>query len=575
MLRRFKFLLPSLIASAFLVTSSAAANQPLGAYLAGRLALHDNEFGFAVQYFSKAHETDADNLEIIQNLILALTAKGNFERATYFAEQIEPVENINNFSELVVLADLARKEHFNAILAKTDKELTTGTLSNDLCRAWAYLGKGSVRKALDAFDTIISNESLSIIGRYHKALALSLMGDFKQAEVILTENEQVALRMGSKGIITHVEILSQLNRNTDALELIEETLSYPSNQELLKITSDLKAGKTLPFTQVISAKDGIAEVFMTIAMAYQEANQEDTKINELIYRRLAFHIRPDHFDIVISIARILDSLKQFDLAISAYKLIPSSHHQFVIAEQDRANVLNRAGKPNAAIEVLEQLAIDYANLPSVFSATGDLYRQIKNYENAVKSYSRALNITANNDQSKWYLYFVLGISYERLNQWKSAEANFRAALEIRPNEPRVLNYLGYSLVEKQTNLKEALDMIERAVAARPNNGYMVDSLGWVLYRLNRFEESVKYMERAVELEPIDPVINDHLGDVYWANGRYREAEFQWKRALSYVDSDNLPQDIDLKRIQRKLAVGLDIVLKEEGAPPLEIAHDDH
>ena len=556
------------------MTSSVLANQPLGDYLAGRQALHDNEFGFAAQYFSQAHETDANNLEIMQNLVLALTAEGDFERAVEFAERIETVENTNNFSGLVILASLARQGDFDTILAKTDKELTAGGLSNDLCRAWAFLGKGSVRQALDAFDKVVNQEGLSTVGRYHKALALSLMGDFNQAEAVLTENERVAFRMGRKGVIAQVQILSQLNRNTDALGLIEEAFVYASSQELLKITNDLKAGKTLPFTHVLSVSDGIAEVFMTIAMAYEEANQQDHSINELVYRRLASYIRPDHFDTVISIARILDSLEQFDLAIDAYKLIPSSHHQYVTAEQGRASTLNRAGKPDAAIEVLEQLAISYPNLSSIFSSIGDLYRQVKNYENAIESYTRALDLTANGDQSKWYLYFVRGISHERLNQWKRAETNFRAALEIQPDEPRVLNYLGYSLVEKQINLEEALDMIERAVAARPNNGYMVDSLGWVLYRLNRFEESVKHMERAVELEPTDPIINDHLGDVYWANGRYREAEFQWKRALSYVDLDDLPSDINLERIRRKLAVGLDIVLEEEGAPPLEIVNDD-
>jgi Tfp pilus assembly protein PilF len=132
----------------------------------------------------------------------------------------------------------------------------------------------------------------------------------------------------------------------------------------------------------------------------------------------------------------------------------------------------------------------------------------------------------------------------------------------------VLNYLGYSLVEQGRNLDEALNMIERAVAASPGSGYIVDSLGWVLYRLGRYEEAVSQMERAVELVAVDPVVNDHLGDVYWAVGREREAEFQWRRALSFVDPQDSDSEADPARMRRKLEIGLDAVLSEEGAQPL-------
>ncbi|MEL6934978.1 MAG: tetratricopeptide repeat protein, partial [Pseudomonadota bacterium] len=163
--------------------------------------------------------------------------------------------------------------------------------------------------------------------------------------------------------------------------------------------------------------------------------------------------------------------------------------------------------------------------------------------------------------------------YERLGIWESAEADFRKALELNPDHPQVMNYLGYSLVEKRIKLDEALDMIERAVKAQPDSGHIVDSLGWVLYRLGRYEEAIGHMERAAELMPVDPVVNDHLGDVLWAVGRFFEAEFQWKRALSFVDEDKPSPDIDPDRIRRKLEVGLDVVLEEEGAEPLKVAED--
>jgi Flp pilus assembly protein TadD len=164
--------------------------------------------------------------------------------------------------------------------------------------------------------------------------------------------------------------------------------------------------------------------------------------------------------------------------------------------------------------------------------------------------------------------------HERLDNWELAEADFRAALALNPEQPQVLNYLGYSMVEKQVNLDEALNMIERAAAARPDSGFIVDSLGWVLFRIGRYSEAVVHMETAVALMPVDPVVNDHLGDVYWSVGRTREAEFQWSRALSFVDPTDADGEADPDRIRRKLEIGLDAVLVEEGANPLKVANED-
>lgn len=226
------------------------------------------------------------------------------------------------------------------------------------------------------------------------------------------------------------------------------------------------------------------------------------------------------------------------------------------------------------IEVLERLAEDQPTLAPVYSALGDLLRQQEQYEEATAAYDKALEYSDEGAAARWFLYYARGISHERLKLWDKAEADFRSALEINPDQPQVLNYLGYSLVERRVNLDEALGMIERAVEARPDSGYIVDSLGWVLYRLGRYDEAVGHMETAVELMPVDPVVNDHLGDVYWAVGRYREAEFQWKRALSFIDPEDTDGEADPERIRRKLEVGLDEVLSEEGADPLKVVNDE-
>jgi Flp pilus assembly protein TadD len=204
---------------------------------------------------------------------------------------------------------------------------------------------------------------------------------------------------------------------------------------------------------------------------------------------------------------------------------------------------------------------------------GDMLRHEERFAEATVAYDSAIALLGESEPGEWIVYFSRGITHEREDRWPEAEADFRTALELQPDQPQVLNYLGYTMVELQVNLDEALGMIERAVAAEPESGYIVDSLGWVLYRLGRYDEALMHMERAVELLPVDPVVNDHLGDVYWAVGRKREAEFQWHRALSFVGMGE-STDADSDRIRRKLEIGLDAVLAEEGAPPLRVADDN-
>jgi Flp pilus assembly protein TadD len=167
----------------------------------------------------------------------------------------------------------------------------------------------------------------------------------------------------------------------------------------------------------------------------------------------------------------------------------------------------------------------------------------------------------------WVLYFYRGICHERSMDWAAAEADFRRALEMNPDQPQVLNYLGYGLVDRGEKLDEALGLIKRAVAADPDKGYIIDSLAWALFRLGRYEEALEPMERASLLVPVDPIVTDHLGDVYWMVGRKLEARFQWRRALSFE-----PTEKDAVRIRRKLEVGLDVVMQEEAAAgPVEAA----
>jgi 16S rRNA (guanine(966)-N(2))-methyltransferase RsmD len=211
-----------------------------------------------------------------------------------------------------------------------------------------------------------------------------------------------------------------------------------------------------------------------------------------------------------------------------------------------------------------------AALAQGWIALGDLLRQQEKFAQAVPAYDKALSLLGDQaGEARWFPLYARGIALERSGQFDRAEADFRAALKLRPDSAQVLNYLGYSFLEQGRNFDEALSMIERAVAARPEDGYIVDSLAWAYYRTGRYDKAVAPMERAVELMPVDPVVNDHLGDVYWAVGRKREAEFQWRRALSFKPDT----EEEAARIRRKLEIGLDAVLAAEGAAPLSVSHN--
>ncbi len=558
---------------AVLLSSSVAvpvsADTGAGSYLAGRQAIYESDYAAAEKYYAQALKFDPQNALLLESVVVARLALGEIERALPVAQSIEVANLPSQAARMVVAANLIADDNLAELLARDPETQGVGPLVDGLMMSWAYLGQGEMTKAMEQFDTVSTQNGLREFAFYHKAMALASIGDFEGAEAIFAENDGAIAQFSRRAAMARVEVLSQLDRNADALAFLDDVFAAGSDPSIEDYISRLTAGETLPFTHVRSARDGMAEVFFSVGAAL---NAEASPDYVLLYARMASFLRPDHVDAILLSAELLDELNQYDLAVDAYRQVPADSNDHHAAELGRAEVLGRSGKTDAAIEVLQNLAAQKPDLPGVHVALADIQRREENYAAAVASYDTAIDLTETESSGNWFLHYARGISHERLKQWDQAEADFRRALELNPDQPQVLNYLGYSLVERREKLDEALDMIERAVAARPDSGYIVDSLGWVLFRLGRYDEAVEHMERAVELMPVDPVVNDHLGDVYWAVGRAREAEFQWKRALSFIDPEDTDSEADPERIRRKLEVGLDAVLAEEGADPLKVAN---
>ena len=552
----------------FLTTALAAAltlpakAEDAGGYLAARSAIFASDFAEAAQYYARALVRDPSNVSLLENAATAYLGLGDLDRAAPIARRLIQSGAESQLSGLILFGDAARNGNWNTIGPDLDAGLTVGPLFDGLARAWALVGDGRMTDAIAAFDEVGNSQGVEAFGLYHKALALASVGDFEGAAEIFSGETGNTIRLTRRGLIAYVEV-----------PLFPGYMFVRTNLDpyLEDVVRRLEADEVLPFTTVRSAQDGMAEIYYSIASALQgEAQQAYT----LLYSRMAVALRPDHIDALLMTAELLEDLERYDLATEVYDTVPRDDPSFHAAELGRAEALRRSGREDAAIEVLRQLTESHGELPLIHVTLGDTLRGMERFEESIKPYNDALALIETPEEQHWIVYFARGISHERTGQWDKAEADFRKALELRPEQPQVMNYLGYSFLEMQTNYEEALDLIERAVALRPDSGYIIDSLGWGLYRLGRYEEAVVHMEKAVELMPIDPVVNDHLGDVYWAVGRKREAEFQWHRALSFIDHEDASGDIDPDRVRRKLEVGLDKVLEEEGAPPLRVANDD-
>lgn len=532
-------------------------NADAGAYLAARSAAISQDYRQGAYWFGRALTADPDNLGLLDGMVVSNIATGDLEAAATAAEHLVSLGGRSIGGNMALLVRDAANEDYEALLS-APKEREIGNLMDQLVKAWAQLGAGKMSEAIEAFDAVIKTDKA--FGLYHKALSLAAVGDFEGADAILSGRAAGPLVVNRRGVLAHVQILSQLEKPQEALDLLDNAFGNDPDPQIAALRADLTAGKPLPYDTVTSARQGIAEVMFTIAAALN--GQADDSYT-LLYARSAVYLNPGHTEALLMTAGLLDQLQQSELAAEAYGSIPPDHPAYHNAQIGLADALHKLGREDEAIAALKALTESHGDLPVVYLAYGDALRRLERFDESATAYGEALARIGTIEPRHWSLFYSRGISLERAGDWPGAEADLRKALELNPDQPQVLNYLGYSYVDRGTNLDEALGMIKRAVTAQPDSGFIIDSLAWAYYRLGRYQDAVEPMERASLLEPVDPIVTDHLGDIYWAVGRQLEARFQWRRALSFE-----PEEKEAIRIRRKLEVGLDMVLKEEGAPAL-------
>lgn len=536
-----------------------------GAYLAAREAGQLRDYPAAIPFLSRLLEAGPEDLRLREELVVAHLSLGEIEAAAAQAERLIELGPDSGPAGLALVAAAFAQEDHGAVLAVLDRATQGNALLDGLARAWAEMGQGSVSEAFETLDRVADAPAAEAFAQFSRALILALVGDSEGALEILEAPDGIGSALDRRGTLVHVQLLGQVDRFDDALALIDARFGGVADPQVDRLRSAFAAGESLPFDLVAGPAQGMAEVYALMASVLMSPqNNRDA----LLYAQAALAIHPGLSDARIIVGQVFEQMGLYELAGETFAAVEQDDSFALVAALGRAQTLESRDDIDGAIAVLEATVARHPESRVAVQVLGDFLRRAGRHEEAIGAYTTAIDgLLADGRQVSWQLWFARAVAHERSGDWPPAEADFRAALEIEPDQPTVLNYLGYSLVERQEKLDEALEMIERAVAGEPDSGYITDSLAWALFRLGRYDEALPVMERAVELMPQDPILNDHLGDIYWAVGRKREAEFQWRRALSFGPHD----DLDMDRVRRKLRVGLDQVLVEEEAPPLHPA----
>lgn len=521
----------------------------IGSYLVGRYAHAHGDYGAAVEHLKRVLDQDPNNSTLLRRTVSLLIADGRVEESAALAGRLVDIDSGARLARFVLGLQDARNGDYAGALKRLDAIPKEGVYSLllPLIEGWLHFGAGSEAAALAALAPLADRDVYLPFYFLHAGLIHDNAGRTADAEAQL--QEAVAVSSGShRSVAALGSVLMRAGRSAEGRAVYERYRAQnPENIWVARVLAAADAGIAPP-PLVADAREGLAEALLGAAAALP---QRDNGEAPLVYAHLALFLRDDLDPARFLIGEIFDDANRLEAAAEAYRSVPAAS-DFAWASRLRVGaILADLDRMDEAVAALQAMVDERPERTDAAAALGDVLRMKERYEEAEAAYDIAIERTATVENRHWRLFYVRGIALERIGAWPEAEADFLRALELERDQPLVLNYLGYSWVEQRHNLDEAKTMIEKAVELRPDDGYIVDSLGWVAYRLGDFEEAVYQLERAVELVADDPIINDHLGDAYWQVGRLNEARFQWRRVLTLEPEDELAG-----QVRRKIADGL-------------------
>jgi tetratricopeptide (TPR) repeat protein len=529
--------------------SVTARTSPAGNYLAGRFANANRDMAAAAVYYRAALRADPKNEDLLERTFIAVLAKGSIDEAVPLAERLLHVDRSQRVARLALAARALKRSHYKEARKQLSQSVRgpIADLTATIMSAWAMAGSGQTQAAINAIDHLRGPEWYAVFKDLHAGLVYDYAGNRAQAGKRFAH----AYKLDKSSIRTIDAYARWLSRNgkVDEAKKVYEDFSklLPHHPLVDEAMDQLNAGKHLGL-MIKTPAAGAAEALFGLGTALGRQGGEDIG---LVYLQLAVYLDPGHPLALLSLGDLYETMKKPHLAVETYERIPANAPLKRNAEIQRALNLEVLQRHDEATKALKDLVAKDPTDQEAIVALGNVQRARKEYKEAAETYTKALDLIKEPSKQNWSLYYFRGISYERSKDWPKAEKDLEKALQLNPDQPQVLNYLGYSWVDQGINLEKGIKMIRHAVELRPNDGYIVDSLGWAQYRLGNYQEASDALERAIELKPQDPVINDHLGDVYWKVGRQLEAHFQWRHAR-----DAKPEPDDLARIEDKLKNGL-------------------
>ncbi|SOC35071.1 Tfp pilus assembly protein PilF [Rhizobium subbaraonis] len=534
-----------------------SVNSFSGAFLAARTADVDKDYETAIALYRITLQYDPTNTEVKERLMITLLLNGDFEEGVKLAQALKDDPAVERITTVVRGMDAIRKREY-----RTAQKILVYSGPNDLDRmmngllvAWAKFGDGKTKEALAAISDMEGPDWFAIFKNYSAGAIAAAAGDRDTARKRL--NDAILDRNGGaaapdtfmRAVMALARLEAREGNKQKALDAISVGENLVSSYAPLKALRESIERGDKQEQQVRTAAQGAASVLFSIGGALNREGAEDIVS---LYLQVSRALDPESADTLVLLGGLAESQEKPDLAIEFYRQVPENSPMRRLSELQLGLQLADLGKVDEAKTHLKELIeADPKDMRS-YLAYGSVLSDAKEYKEMGEVYDRAVDQMGNvPNKSQWTIYFQRGIAYERQKKWEQAEPNFRKALDLNPDQPQVLNYLGYSWVDMNVNLDEGLEMIRKAVSIKPDDGYIVDSLGWAYYRLGQYEDAVTELERAAELRAGDPTINDHLGDAYWRVGRKLEATFQWNRALGLK-----PEEAEIPKIKAKIENGL-------------------
>jgi tetratricopeptide (TPR) repeat protein len=521
-------------------------NTVSGHYLAGRFAQRHHDWKVAGDNLRKVMEkTGGDDPELIKRAMVLAMGAGDFDTAIDMAGRLEEStqDDIHSKSALsglfLALADFKNKNYEHA--SDKIKNMPAGSLSNfimPLLHSWSSA-------ALGRYD--IEGLNKSIVHIYHAIMISEFMQREQDVEALL-DDAMLTSNLTMSDIERIADIYAHIGKKDEALKLYQQILLAVDDGDVAKKMKQLSHDdEAAVFETVDTPEAGVAKALHDMAAVLAlDYSDESARV----FAHIALYLDPEITGAKLLLARLAARNNREGEAIESYLSITKAEGEDVYIDSRRiaANLLDDQDQEARAIEILNNLFLKHNDVLSLIQI-GDIHRGNEDFDKAVSVCNKAAKTFGETiPEDFWHLLYVRGMAYEQIGNWEKAEKDLQAALAYQPDHPFILNYLGYAWADQGTNLEKSLELIKRALELRPSDGYITDSLGWVLYRMERYEEAVPYLEQAVELMPYDPVINDHLGDAYWQVGRKLEARFQWVRAQNHSDDDELKMAIDQKLI---------------------------